>query len=427
MQYALVLAALAATVALAVVRPRIGRSGLRFTPGTAAALGVSALVASGMLSPADLVEGLRLQWRPLVALTAIMIMTGVVQEAGAFDRLAARIETRARTRSAAHTFTIVFVVAVVTPALLNNDAAILILTPLVVALARRLYPRRPELVAAFAFAVFLAPGVAPFIVSNPMNMIVAEYAGLGFNSYAAVMLPISIAGAAATYAILRLVYRRALRDAVPASAPITTVHRRAGERPAVALLLAVFAAYPIAAACGVEIWFVAAAGAVGALAVSRACQIAPARRVVRHVSLDILVFLWGIFLVVQALRSIGAVEWLAAVYATAPTGSSQELAVIGTVSALGSAVIDNHPMSILNMLALDPSSAASSDPRPLLAALVGGDIGPRLLPIGSLAGLLWMDLLRRAGVDIGLGRFVRLGTLVLLPTLAISLALLCML
>jgi len=65
--------------------------------------------------------------------------------------------------------------------------------------------------------------------------------------------------------------------------------------------------------------------------------------------------------------------------------------------------------------------------RPLLAALVGGDIGPRLLPIGSLAGLLWMDLLRRSGVEISIGKFVKLGTLVLLPTLTISLVLLWLL
>jgi arsenical pump membrane protein len=64
---------------------------------------------------------------------------------------------------------------------------------------------------------------------------------------------------------------------------------------------------------------------------------------------------------------------------------------------------------------------------PLLAALVGGDIGPRLLPIGSLAGLLWMDLLRRSGVEISIGRFVRLGTLVLLPTLSLKLAMLWLL
>jgi arsenical pump membrane protein len=151
--------ALAATVGLAVARPRLGPR-FQFTPGTAALVGVLALIAAHLLTPRMMLDAARMQWRPLVTLSSIMILTGVVQEVGAFDRLAAHIERRARTRSAASTFTLVFALSAATPSLLNNDAAILILTPLVVALARRLYPRRPELTIAFAFAVFLAPGVA---------------------------------------------------------------------------------------------------------------------------------------------------------------------------------------------------------------------------------------------------------------------------
>jgi arsenical pump membrane protein len=419
MDQAVAYTALAATVGLAVTRPRLGPR-FRATPGTAAVIGVLALVVARLLTPRMMLDAARVQWRPLIALTSIMITTGVVQEVGAFDRLAARIELRARTRSAASTFTAVFVLSAVTPSLLNNDAAILILTPLVVALTRRLYPRRPELTIAFAFAVFLGPGVAPFIVSNPMNMIVAEYAGLEFNSYAVAMLPLSLVGAALTYGVLRRVYRAELGSAVAAPAPLVTIHRHAGERPAALVMLAVFVAYPLAGPLGVEIWMIAVAGALASLAVCLAYQIAPLRKATSHVPCDILVFLWGIFLVVQGLRSVGVVDRLHAIYALAPGGSAGQLAAIGTTSALGSAVIDNHPMSILNMLAIDTSHG----PRPLLAALVGGDIGPRLLPIGSLAGLLWIDLLRRSGVEIGVGRFLRIGTLVALPTLAASLAML---
>jgi arsenical pump membrane protein len=264
--------------------------------------------------------------------------------------------------------------------------------------------------------VFLAPGVAPLIVSNPMNMIVAEFAHVGFNAYAATMVPISIAGALATYLVLRLIYRRLLATAVPAPSPgITTIHPHAGERAAVILMLAVFCAYPIVAWCGGPTWIVAVSGALASIALTRIYRIAPLQKLATHVSLDILAFLWGIFLVVQGLRVVGVVDALASLYQGAP-----DVATVGVVSAAGSAVIDNHPMSILNMLALSDAHGT----KPLLAALVGGDIGPRLLPIGSLAGLLWMDLLRRSGVDIGVGRFVRIGTLVLLPTLAISLALL---
>ena len=55
-------------------------------------------------------------------------------------------------------------------------------------------------------------------------------------------------------------------------------------------------------------------------------------------------------------------------------------------SAIGSAVLNNHPMSHLNMMAL--KDAAPGDARAVFVALVGGDLGPRLLPTGSLAGLL---------------------------------------
>ena len=419
-ELAIAIATLALVVALAVLRPR---AVVRFTPGSAALVGVAVLLATRLLPVSEVAEAARVQWRPLLALTCILVMTGVVQEVGAFDRLAALVETRARRTNIGHAFTIVFVISVITPALLNNDAAILILTPIVVALTRRLYPGHPEVTLAFAFAVFLAPGVAPFIVSNPMNMIVAEFAGLHFNSYAAVMLPISAVGALLTYAVLRRLSRGTFAGVVAAPAPPLTVHARPGERPAVGLMLAVFAAYPLAAALGIQIWYVAVAGAAGSLVIAACYRIAPLRKVVGHVSIDILVFLWGIFLVVRGLQHVGVVTELAALYHVATPGSGAQLVTIGATSALGSALIDNHPMSLLNMMAIDTTHGA----KPLLAALVGGDIGPRLLPIGSLAGLLWIDLLRRAGISVGVARFARLGTLVLLPTLAVSLALLWLL
>ena len=420
MEQAVAYSTLALTVTLAVSRPRLGVRGLRFTPGTAALVGVTLLVLTGILTFDDMVTSAVVQWRPLLALTSIMVMTGVVHEVGAFERLARRIEAHAQRTSPASAFDLVFLVSVLTPSLLNNDAAILLLTPLVVALTRRLYPGRPELTVAFAFAVFLAPGVAPFVISNPMNMIVAEFAGVGFNAYARVMAPISIAGALLTFVVLRLHFRRVLASVTASPAAVEMVAPHRAERPAVFLLLAVFVAYPVMAWLGGPIWVISLAGAISCLLLAWRYRVAPAQKLLQHVSPDILVFLWAVFLVVVGLRHVGVVDRLTSLYQSAPTGSLHELGVVGGVAALGSALVDNHPMSILNMMAL--GSHGSS--RPLLAALIGGDIGPRLLPIGSLAGLLWMDLLRRSGVEISIGKFLRLGTLVLLPTLTLSLVML---
>ena len=427
MDEALAYSTLALTVALAVSRPRVGLRGLRFTPGTAALVGVTLLVLLGLVGLQDIAWSARIQWRPLLALTCIMVMTGVVQEVGAFDRLALRLEAYARRTSATRAFTLVFAASVITPSLLNNDSAILLLTPLVAAFATRMYPRRPGLTQAFVFAVFLAPGVAPLVVSNPMNMIVAEFAGIGFNAYAAVMLPISIAGALLTYAVLRLCFRRELASApsptaAEAAEPSRVPAPHPAERAALGVLLAVFLAYPLVAWAGGPIWAVTAGGALASLGLARAYRIARARKVMGHVSLDILVFLWGVFIVVVGLRHVGVVDRLGALFAAAPAGPGR-IGVVGVVAAVGSAVVDNHPMSILDMMALGEHGGRSA----LLAALVGGDIGPRLLPVGSLAGLLWMDLLRRSGVEVSIGKFVRLGALVLVPTLALSLGMLWLL
>jgi arsenical pump membrane protein len=127
---------LALTVTLAVSRPRL--RGLRVSPGSAALLGVALLMAGRLVGASDLTEAARVQWRPLLSLACIMLMTGAVKEVGAFERLAARAEAWARTTSTVRAFTLLFVVAALVPALLNNDSAILLLTPLVVPLAQRL-------------------------------------------------------------------------------------------------------------------------------------------------------------------------------------------------------------------------------------------------------------------------------------------------
>lgn len=422
MEQAVAYSTLALTVTLAVSQPRLGWPRVRITPGMAALFGVLVLLLTGLLTPADMLSSAVIQWRPLVALASIMVMTGVVHEVGAFDRLADALECVARRTTPARAFTLVFAASVVTPSLLNNDAAIVLLTPLVVRVTRRLYPNDPELTVAFAFAVFLAPGVAPFFVSNPMNMIVAEFAGISWLGYSARMVPVSLACALVTFSVMRIVFGRALARARTAPARAegdNVVPLRPAQVVALGTLVAVFLASTVVGALGGAIWVVPFAGAVASVTFAARSERDLAPRALRHVSTDILVFLWGVFLVVVGLRHVGVVDRLASLYTTLPQGSAREIGGIGGMAALGSAIVDNHPMALLNMLAL-----GGDRPNALLAALVGGDLGPRLLPIGSLAGLLWMEILRRNGVRISVGRFVRVGVLALAPALVVSLSLL---
>ena len=418
MREAAAVSALALTLGLTLRRPLLP-TGLRVGPGIAAVIGVAVAIAVGGIHGDDLVEAYETLWRPFLALVGLMVITGVAGRLGLMERLAALVVPRAA-GSATRLFGLVFVLSAGTAAVLNNDAAILLLTPVVVLLVRGLYPDRPGLLVPFAFAVFMAAGVAPFVTSNPMNTVVAGVADIDFNEYAAKMVPVAFAGWIVTYAVLRMVFARELREA-PAVPPAVPAKR--WERPqkqALALVLIVLAAYPVLALAGVEVFFVAGAGGLLALALSARHRAGGPIEVLRtNVAWEILVFLLGMFLLAEALRNAGVVDRLTDLYEEGGQGT------IGVASALGSALINNHSMALTNLLAVEAlPTAGDAD---YLFALVGGDLGPRLLPIGSLAGLLWIAVLRGLDVEVTLRRFVAVGAAVTVPSLAVSLAVLALL
>ena len=185
----------------------------------------------------------------------------------------------------------------------------------------------------------------------------------------------------------------------------------------VAALLGVVVAYPVASWLGGPVWLVAVGGALVLLVLASRAGHRPLAVVRDEVHFEVLVFLLAVLVLSLGLRNVGVVEHLSRAYA----GASPMR--IGILSAAGSAVLNNHPMANLNMLALVPGGAPA-DPRCVLAALVGGDLGPRLFPMGSLAGLLWLEMLRRAGVAVSVRRFVLVGVVATVPTLVVCLALL---
>jgi arsenical pump membrane protein len=404
---------MALTLGLVLTRPRI-RSGVRIGPGAAAGLGVMLLLVTGGIDWADVTSTIALLWRPLITIASIMVMTFATGRIGLFDRLASMALPAAR-GSGRRLFTLVFGVSVLTSAVLNNDAAVLLLVPLVVSLIERIYATSPKPIVPFAFAVFMAAGVAPLVISNPMNMIVAEYGGIGFNSYALRMLPIAVAGWIVTFFVLRRIFSRELIDPPPADdRPPEALERK--HRQMLVLLGVVLISYPIASYLGAPVWIVAVAGAVLATALCTGTGSSrPATLLRTGISWETLGFLMGVFLLAIGLRNAGAVDWLADLY----TGAHHS--TTGTISALGSAGINNHPMALINLLSLEQAGANRDY---IYAALIGGDLGPRLLPMGSLAGLLWLVLLRRHGIEIPLRRFVTVGAAVTVPSLAVSLVIL---
>jgi arsenical pump membrane protein len=388
----------------------------QWAPAIGALLLLACALATGAARASDLEVAARELWRPLLVIVSIMSTTACAGELGVFGRLASWIEPRTR-GPVRHAFRLVFVLAAASAALLSNDAAILMFTPVVIELLRQVYPKRnPKFLVPFAFAVFVAAGVAPLPTGNPMNLVVAHRAGIGYHSYALHMIPVALAGWIVSYAVLAWYFREPLSDEAPAlGTRIATL--LPADRAARAVLViagASIVAYPVLAAVGWPLWRVSVPTAVVCVAITLSTRASP-RALAGGISWELLPFLFGVFVLATVLSREGVTAALAHVYARSPA----PLATVGTVGAIGSAIINNHPMALLHSVTL-----AGAPNSLVYAALVGGDLGPRLLPMGSLAGMLWLHALRRAGVEIRLWTFVRVGLIVTVPTLAVSLAVL---
>lgn len=397
---------LAVTLGLVATRPRV-RGAAPLSPALVAAAAVAVLALVGAVGWREMALAAVGVWRALVTIAALMVVSEAARRAGLLAWAASIAEARAAsTRSL---FVAVFALGAATATLLNNDAAILLVTPLVLATVARTHPGRPDLALPFATAVFASAGVAPFLVSNPMNALAADMAGIDFLPYAARMAPVAIAVWLVSLAVLLVLFRRPL--AAPRRPGLTTPV--ACPRPMLAVVAGLLAGYLAVGWAGGPAWLVAAVGAAAALAVSGTGARDRLRLCHDAVAWDTLGFLVGVLVLAAGLAGVGFVDGLADQYRGAGVGR------IGLTSAVGSALLNNHPMAVLNVMALGGAPDTH-----VLAALAAGDLGPRLLPSGSLAGLLWIELLRRHGIRIGVGRFALVGLALTAPALAAALWLL---
>ena len=95
---------------------------------------------------------------------------------------------------------------------------------------------------------------------------------------------------------------------------------------------------------------------------------------------------------------------------------------VGVVVAVVASVLNNLPTVLVMVLAVAGVAASGVTHEAMVyATVIGSDLGPKITPIGSLATLLWLDVLDRKGIRIGWGRYVRTGVVLTAPVLLVSL------
>ena len=390
---------LAGVLATAITRPR-------WLPEAAAAVpAAAAVIVTGALpwSQAAAVAGRLL---PVLAfLGAILVIGHVCQQQGLFAAAGGRL-ARASRGSPVRLLGGVFGLASVTTAVLSLDTTVVLLTPVVHDTATRLRVRPKPCVYACTHLANSASLLLP--VSNLTNLLAFSVAGLTLIRFGALMAVPWLVAIGVEYAAFRWFFAGDLAAAAPAPARAAQAPLPRIPRFALATVLATLAGFVLTSLSGLNpAWAAAAGAAVLAAGSLIRGQDRPAG-LVRAVSIPFLLFVLGLGIVVEAVVRNGLGTVLARVI---PAGSSlPSLLALAGLAALLANLVNNLP-AVLVMLSVLAGRGLLGGPGPVLAVLIGVDIGPNLSYAGSLATLLWRRLLADRDHHTDLGEFTRLGLL----------------
>ncbi|MFV3290330.1 arsenic transporter [Pseudomonas sp. NY11955] len=395
--------------------------------GWSAALGAVIALLAGAVSLHDIPTVWAIVWNATATFIAVIIISLLLDEAGFFEWAALHV-ARWANGSGYRLFAFSVLLGAAVSALFANDGAALILTPIVMSMLLALR-FSPAATLAFVMAAgFIADTASlPLVVSNLVNIVSADYFGLGFSEYASVMVPVNLASVAATLLVLLLFFRRDIPrryalDALkkPSEAIADRATFKVGVWVLVALLAGLFALEPL----GIPISAVATVCAAALFAVAACGHRISTRRVLREAPWQVVIFSLGMYLVVYGLKNAGLTDLLTQLLdRLAQQGLWSAAIGTGLVSALLSSVMNNMPSVLVGALSIQASGAEGLVREAMIYAnVIGCNLGPKITPIGSLATLLWLHVLERKGMRITWGYYFAVGILLTLPVLLITLS-----
>ena len=423
---------LAALIFLLTLTLVIWQPKLRWQPGGlgigySAAFGALLALATGVVNVSDIPVVWNIVWNATATFVALIVISLLLDEAGFFKWAALHV-ARWGGGNGHKLFALVILLGAAVSALFANDGTALILTPIVLAMLTAL-GFSPATTLAFILATgFIADSSSlPLIISNLVNIVTADFFDIGFGEYASVMVPVDLAAIAASLGMLYLLFRKDLPRAYELNrleAPEAAIREpqvfRMGFGVLGVLLVGYFAAEPL----GLPVSLIAVIGAALLYFVAARGSVISTKKVLAGAPWQIVVFSLGMYLVVYGLRNAGLTDVLAGVLNRLADGGLWT-ATIGTgfVMALISSVMNNMPSVLIGNIAIADSAATGLVKQGMIYAnVVGNDLGPKITPIGSLATLLWLHVLSLKGIRIGWGQYFKVGIVLTLPVLLVTLA-----
>ena len=311
----------------------------------------------------------------------------------------------------------------VVSAFLDNVTTVVLMTPVILSVARRLgMSPMPYLISSILASNI---GGTATLIGDPPNILIGSASGLGFDDFLFNLGPVIVVVFLAFAVIMRFSFRGMLqvpderREAALEGAEGTAIKNRPLLVRSLAIAIATIAGFLVHGALGLEPATIALLGAAALMLVARLDP----HDVLREVEWSTLFFFVGLFILVEAIVSVGIVGGFADAVASATEGDQGAATIPSSGSPPCIRVHRQHPVHRDR----DPGRRAPRRGRHgAQRALVVARARrlPRRQPDDHRrsANVLVANLASRDGHPIGFAEFLRYGAAVAVVSLVISTA-----
>ncbi len=408
----------------------------RIHRAVAAMFGAAIVVFIGIVPWEGLLE--HVDFGTIFLLLGMMIIVNTARGSGLFEYIAIRT-TKLAKGSPIRVLILFALVTALVSAFLDNVTTVLLLTPMLLYVARVMKLNPVPFLVTEIFASNI--GGAATLIGDPPNIMIASSAGLTFNEFLIHLGPIMVVNMAILLLMMYLIYGRSMRvNADERTAMVRTledlderaaiVDRSLFNKSVIVILFVVLLFFIhnsigellhvvlpfVDPAMGLEPAEVALIGAAILLFWSRQSP----EEIFEKIEWPALFFFGGLFVIVGALVETGIISGIASVMVENINSTGEAMFIVTWFAAIASAIVDNIPLTAA-MIPLIHDLGATMDVYPLWWALaLGACLGGNGTAIGASANVVVIGIAEREGFGISFIEFLKVGMLVLFVTVAVG-------